>query len=87
MPESVLEQLATRGLKVQESEQLAPVLGSSDVLYVTRVQKERFATEAEQLKRTCKRDAAQTSVSNICFRAQRALGRALGPRALSRSGV
>lgn len=44
MPEKVLTDLV--GLDVTHHERLDDVLGEADVLYVTRVQKERFADEA-----------------------------------------
>jgi len=42
MPPKIMEELATKGLQQSEHEDLAEVLGDTDVLYVTRVQKERF---------------------------------------------
>lgn len=42
MPLSLIEQLKKRGIKVSQSDNIEDVLGETDVLYVTRVQKERF---------------------------------------------
>jgi len=42
MPPAVVAELQRRGTRVTEGSQLDPVLPASDVLYVTRVQKERF---------------------------------------------
>jgi aspartate carbamoyltransferase len=48
MPESVRAEVAARGLaSLTESESFDAVISRTDVLYVTRVQKERFASEAE----------------------------------------
>jgi aspartate carbamoyltransferase len=47
MPEGVLEELRAAGCKVHVSAALeAPILAESDVVYVTRVQKERFESES-----------------------------------------
>jgi aspartate carbamoyltransferase len=42
MPEGVVAELTARGTRLTQGDRLEPVLGQSDVLYVTRVQKERF---------------------------------------------
>src|SRR5262245_51114488 len=42
MPPELMTQLASKGLRQDEYQQLEPVLAETDVLYVTRVQKERF---------------------------------------------
>jgi aspartate carbamoyltransferase catalytic subunit len=42
MPEGVVAELRQRGTRFFEGGALEPVLGGTDVLYVTRVQKERF---------------------------------------------
>jgi aspartate carbamoyltransferase catalytic subunit len=42
MPEHILSEVNARGLAQFEWNSLDPVIGQSDVLYVTRVQKERF---------------------------------------------
>lgn len=42
MPEDLVEDLAARGVSQKEYTTLDPVLAETDVLYVTRVQKERF---------------------------------------------
>ena len=47
---SVLPPKYLKQIKFEESENLDAVLDTVDVLYVTRVQKERFASEAEYLK-------------------------------------
>lgn len=47
MPEYVKAAVAARGIEQVETDVLDDVLPSADVLYVTRVQKERFATTAE----------------------------------------
>lgn len=53
MPRPLIEQLKQRGVKITENESPESVLGDSDVLYVTRVQKERFTDldVYEKLKR------------------------------------
>ena len=43
MPPEVIAELHEKGIKQSEYESLDPVLADTDVLYVTRVQKERFA--------------------------------------------
>ncbi len=52
LPESIAALVKKRGVKVREYEKLDGVLRSSDVLYVTRIQKERFSdlNLYEQLK-------------------------------------
>jgi len=47
MPASVQEVVAKHGVQQTEHETLADVLADTDVLYVTRVQKERFADPAD----------------------------------------
>lgn len=42
LPKTLLDQLKQRGVRVTEKETLKEVIGETDVLYVTRVQKERF---------------------------------------------
>ncbi len=42
LPKSIIDQIQKRGVKVVERETLEDVIGGTDVLYVTRVQKERF---------------------------------------------
>lgn len=43
MPDEILAQLKQSGCRITEREDLEPVLGQTDVLYHTRVQKERFS--------------------------------------------
>ena len=47
MPESVKEEAIKAGVPIFETTSLASVIGSTDVLYVTRVQQERFTDQAE----------------------------------------
>ncbi|KAE9392757.1 carbamoyl-phosphate synth [Gymnopus androsaceus JB14] len=47
MPSSVVSAARKAGIPVNQCESLDEVLTETDVLYVTRVQKERFATEVE----------------------------------------
>ena len=47
MPEEVMAEVGEKGILQTEYRELAPVLADTDVLYVTRVQKERFASEDE----------------------------------------
>ena len=47
MPTSITDELASRGVSVTAGSSLAEALPAADVLYVTRVQKERFATPEE----------------------------------------
>ncbi len=47
MPAEVMAEVAEKGIPQAEHRELDPVLAETDVLYVTRVQKERFASEAE----------------------------------------
>lgn len=46
MPDAVLRDLAESGLRVTTHATLDAVIGTADILYVTRVQRERFADEA-----------------------------------------
>jgi aspartate carbamoyltransferase catalytic subunit len=52
MPVEVVERLRARGFSVEETDSLEDALGRADALYMTRIQKERFAdpAEYEQLK-------------------------------------
>lgn len=47
MPEALLDTLQQRGAKFSQHSSLDDVLKETDVLYVTRVQKERFSSDAE----------------------------------------
>jgi len=47
MPAEIVESLRGRGATVVESDDLAGMIGESDVLYMTRIQRERFADPAE----------------------------------------
>ncbi|NPA31974.1 MAG: aspartate carbamoyltransferase [Chloroflexi bacterium] len=52
MPREIVAELEAKGVPQAEYDRLEPVLAETDVLYVTRVQKERFddPTEYEQVK-------------------------------------
>jgi carbamoyl-phosphate synthase/aspartate carbamoyltransferase/dihydroorotase/carbamoyl-phosphate synthase/aspartate carbamoyltransferase len=52
LPMSLMNQLIDRGIKVRETHDVADVIENADVLYVTRVQKERFTdpSQYEQVK-------------------------------------
>jgi len=50
MPEEIVNDLQTKGRKVQESSNVEKVLPELDVLYVTRIQKERFSDPSEYNK-------------------------------------
>jgi aspartate carbamoyltransferase catalytic subunit len=43
MPEQIVTQLRQKGISVTETDQLSTALPTSDLLYVTRIQKERFS--------------------------------------------
>src|SRR5699024_12407426 len=45
MPEHVLEQASRHGHVIEQTSQLEEGLSGADVIYATRVQKERFAAE------------------------------------------
>jgi aspartate carbamoyltransferase catalytic subunit len=47
LPDEVREQVDQLGAKVREEDQMHKAVREADVLYVTRIQKERFADEAE----------------------------------------
>ena len=47
MPTTVVNAARRAGVSVHQCESVEEVLSETDVLYVTRVQKERFASEAE----------------------------------------
>ncbi|KAI8139588.1 hypothetical protein BJV82DRAFT_672559 [Fennellomyces sp. T-0311] len=47
MPKDVMEEVERAGVKQNIYKSLDDVIGSTDVLYMTRIQKERFATEEE----------------------------------------
>jgi carbamoyl-phosphate synthase/aspartate carbamoyltransferase/dihydroorotase/carbamoyl-phosphate synthase/aspartate carbamoyltransferase len=52
LPMALMNQLIDRGIKVRETHDIADVIENADVLYVTRVQKERFSdpTQYEAVK-------------------------------------
>ena len=50
LPDEVRDHLDTMGAKVSEEPDLAKAVRDADVLYVTRIQKERFGDEAEYAK-------------------------------------
>lgn len=50
MPQSVIDFVASKGIAHQSYTDLEEVLPHTDVLYMTRIQKERFATEEEYNK-------------------------------------
>ena len=51
MPESCIADLAARGVSQHKSEALTDaILAETDILYVTRIQQERFASQEEYLK-------------------------------------
>ncbi|MGB9977694.1 aspartate carbamoyltransferase [Methanobacterium sp.] len=50
MPREILHDLSKSGVDVYETENIHEVLDKTDVLYVTRIQKERFPDPAEYLK-------------------------------------
>ena len=47
MPQEIMAELKEAGIQQKEFTDLSPVLAETDVLYVTRVQKERFSDEKE----------------------------------------
>jgi aspartate carbamoyltransferase len=47
MPAEVVEEVKQKGIPQKEWNRLEPVMGETDVLYVTRVQKERFSNPDE----------------------------------------
>ena len=51
MPESVESELTARGVSQHKTESLtAEILAETDILYMTRIQQERFASQEEYLK-------------------------------------
>lgn len=47
MPSELRDEMQAKGMPILETTSLASVIGSTDVLYVTRVQQERFASLEE----------------------------------------
>lgn len=47
MPEEIVDHLKSRGVAVHQTEDLKAAMAAADVLYATRIQKERFADTAE----------------------------------------
>ena len=47
MPMTIMKEIIDAGLEVRETHDVADVIGQADVLYVTRVQKERFTDLAQ----------------------------------------
>jgi aspartate carbamoyltransferase catalytic subunit len=50
MPSEIVRDLKSSGCHVEESEELSPAISSADVVYMTRIQRERFPDEAEYEK-------------------------------------
>ena len=50
MPREIVEDLSSHGANITETEDLLSSLGDADVVYMTRIQKERFADEDEYTK-------------------------------------
>ena len=50
MPSEIVSDLKSSGCHVEESEELIPAISSADVVYMTRIQRERFPDEAEYEK-------------------------------------
>ncbi|XP_062585752.1 CAD protein-like [Saccostrea cucullata] len=50
MPDDVKQDVAARGISQEESTALEDFLSDTDVLYMTRIQKERFSSEEEYKK-------------------------------------
>jgi len=50
MPEEITADLRSRGAEIEETDDLKKALSVSDILYVTRIQKERFENLAEYKK-------------------------------------
>ena len=50
MPSEIVRDLKSSGCQVEESEELSSVIPSADVVYMTRIQRERFPDEAEYEK-------------------------------------
>ena len=50
MPKEIIKDLESHGAKISESDSLAQELASADVIYMTRIQKERFPDEDEYKK-------------------------------------
>jgi len=84
MPSNVVSAARKAGVHVHECESLEEVLGETDVLYVTRVQKERFADEKEweQVKGVYRVDHAVLSRAKEDMIVMHPLPRVNGRRAL-----
>ena len=69
MPEEIVRDLKSNGCDVSETSDLLSVLGSSDVVYMTRIQRERFPDVAEYEKvagiYTIKSDDLANAPSNL----------------------
>ena len=50
MPHEIVRDLKSSGCHIEESEDLLPAISSADVVYMTRIQRERFPDEAEYQK-------------------------------------
>ncbi|WP_461864565.1 aspartate carbamoyltransferase [Thermococcus sp.] len=50
MPKHIVEELREKGVRIHETSNLESVIGELDVLYATRIQRERFPDEQEYLK-------------------------------------
>ena len=47
MPQEIVDELAAAGIATRTFATIADIIGETDVLYVTRVQRERFGSDAE----------------------------------------
>ena len=50
MPSEIVSDLQSHGAKITETEDLYSMIGDADVVYMTRIQKERFSDEDEYAK-------------------------------------
>jgi aspartate carbamoyltransferase catalytic subunit len=66
MPPEISERLLDEGVRIQETDDLAAAIGECDVLYVTRIQRERFGdpAEYERLKESYVLDRALVESTN-----------------------
>lgn len=61
MPAYIIEQASRNGNIIEQKSTLAEGLAGADVIYATRVQKERFANEENEAIRRTSRSAAPSS--------------------------
>ncbi len=65
MPEEIINDLKSRGMNVTETDSIDPAINDVDVLYMTRIQKERFPDPSEYQKVANKLKISANTLKNV----------------------